>query len=116
MSIFDHMQRRETGNKHFNNFDRPTFSIAYDVSDSGKERTAQYGYQQEYVLTIEVYQSFWANSAQLDDALKAAKRACAAYLFSDIHRELAILDNAILSGCADQAIDCVSRIRKVITP
>lgn len=116
MSIFDQMRQGGTGNRFQSDFNRPAFHAGFSLDSTGKDRPTAFSYQLEYALTLEVMQTFWANAAQLESAVTIAKRAAAAHLFSDIHRELAILDNAIMSGSAEQAIECVSRIRQAITP
>ncbi len=114
MSIFDQLRTQGTGKLAVNSM--VPFTVEIDSHKTGKIRPHTLDANEQYIVSLTASQAFWANRAQFDHAYGAAVRSLAAHFYSNIHRELSILENAIYSGMAEDAIASISRIRREMTP
>jgi|GEM_PF-4104176 len=116
MSIFDRVALENTHYKRHDPFERPFLSMYQDFKPTGANQGGRHFFQEQYSLSLTVETTFWANSAQLDGFREQSMKVLAKHLFRDVHMNLDQLLMHVMDGSNEAAIECVSRIRKAITP
>jgi len=116
MGIFDHVRLEKYSHRRVDPFGKPTFSALESLKDTGNQRPAEFVFQDQYALVLNIETTFWANKAQFDSHKETARRFLYAELFGDVRMNLDRLTHAVVNGSRDDALEVISDLRKAITP
>jgi hypothetical protein len=85
--------------------------VSFDLKDTGNINPAGFATQQEYILTVTIGASFWANKAQYNDALRQARRVVLNTAYGDTLSRIDQAIAAIFHDDTETAIESLNAIR-----